>query len=138
MGSAVRMGRRNLFAGRRNGSRAAQILPESPGRQCPTTETDAAGEEVIETPGASAKPGLSTAAHADGRPPSGPSAETKIKIAQLRFYLKTYFFPASAPLPLADQGRTQGAGRRDRAAYRTVCEQVEAADNVACDRQMHF
>jgi hypothetical protein len=38
LGSAVRMGRRNLFAGRRNGSRAAQILPESPGRQCPTTE----------------------------------------------------------------------------------------------------
>ena len=52
MGSAVRMGRRNLFAGSLNGSRAAQILPKSPGRQCPTTETaDAAGEEVIETPG---------------------------------------------------------------------------------------
>jgi hypothetical protein len=58
MGSAVRMGRRNLFAGRRNGSRAAQIVPESPGRQCPTTETaDAAGEEVLETPGALTKPG---------------------------------------------------------------------------------
>jgi hypothetical protein len=57
MGSAVRMGRRNLFAGRLNGSRTAQILPKSPRRQCPTTETaDAAGEEVIETPGASAKP----------------------------------------------------------------------------------
>jgi hypothetical protein len=52
------MGRRNLFAGRRNGSRAAQIVIESPGRQCPTTETaDAAGEEVLETPGALSKPG---------------------------------------------------------------------------------
>ena len=58
MGSAVRMGRRNLFAGRRNGSRAAQILPQSPGRQSPTTETAAAAcEEVIETPGALSKPG---------------------------------------------------------------------------------
>jgi hypothetical protein len=58
MGSAVRMGRRNFFAGRRNGSKAAQILTESPGGQRPTTETaDAAGEEVLETPGASAKPG---------------------------------------------------------------------------------
>jgi hypothetical protein len=58
MGSAVRMGRRNLFAGRRNGSRAAQILPESPGGQRPTTETAAAAcKEVLETPGASAKPG---------------------------------------------------------------------------------
>ena len=58
MGSAIRMGRRNLFAGRRNGSRAAQIVIESPGRQCPTTETaDAACEEVLETPGALAKPG---------------------------------------------------------------------------------
>ena len=57
MGSAVRMGRRNFFAGRRNGSRAAQILPESPGRQRPTTETAAAAcEEVIETPGALSKP----------------------------------------------------------------------------------
>jgi len=51
------MGRRNLFAGRLNGSITAQILPESPGRQRPTTETaDAACEEVIETSGASAKP----------------------------------------------------------------------------------
>jgi hypothetical protein len=58
MGSAVRMGRRNLFAGRRNGSRAAQIVTESPGRQCLTTETaDAAGEEVLDTPGALSKPG---------------------------------------------------------------------------------
>jgi hypothetical protein len=58
MGSAVRMGRRNLFAGRLNGSRAAQIVPESPGRQRPTTETAAAAcEEVIETPGALSKPG---------------------------------------------------------------------------------
>jgi hypothetical protein len=56
MGSAVRMGRRNLFAGRRNGSRAAQISTESPGGQRPTTETaDAACEKVIETLGASAK-----------------------------------------------------------------------------------
>jgi len=58
MGSAVRMGRRNLFAGGRNGSKAAQIVPESPGGQCPTTETAAAAcEEVLETPGASATPG---------------------------------------------------------------------------------
>ena len=58
MGSAARMGRRNLFAGRLNGSKAAQILPESPGRQCPTTETaDAACEEVIETPGALSESG---------------------------------------------------------------------------------
>ena len=58
MGSAGRMGRRNFFAGRRNGSKAAQILTESPGGQRPTTETaDAACEEVIETSGASAKPG---------------------------------------------------------------------------------
>jgi hypothetical protein len=42
------MGRRNFFAGRLNGSITAQIVPESPGRQCPTTETaDAAGEEVL-------------------------------------------------------------------------------------------
>jgi len=48
------MGRRNLFAGRRNGSRAAQIPTESPGRERPSIETvDAAGEEVLETPGAS-------------------------------------------------------------------------------------
>jgi hypothetical protein len=58
MGSAVRMGRRNLFAGRRNGSKAAQILTESPGKQCPTTETAyAACEVVLETPGALPKPG---------------------------------------------------------------------------------
>jgi len=57
MGSAVRMDRRNLCAGRRNGSRAAQIVTESPGGQCPPTETtDAACEEVIETPGALSKP----------------------------------------------------------------------------------
>jgi hypothetical protein len=58
MGSAVRMGGRNLFAGRLNGSRAAQIVPESPEIQRLTKETTAAAcEEVIETPGASAKPG---------------------------------------------------------------------------------
>jgi hypothetical protein len=52
------MGRRNLFAGRRNGSRTAQIVPESPGRQRPTTETaDAAGKEVLDIPGALTKPG---------------------------------------------------------------------------------
>jgi len=57
LGSAVRMGRRNLFAGRLNGSMAAQILIESPGRQRPTTETaDAACEEVLETPEALTKP----------------------------------------------------------------------------------
>jgi hypothetical protein len=57
MGSAVRMGRRNFLAGRLNGSGAAQILPESPGRQRPTTATaDAACEEVLETPGALTKP----------------------------------------------------------------------------------
>jgi len=51
------MGRRNLFAGRRNGSRAAQIVTESPGGKRPTTKTaDAACEEVIETPGALSKP----------------------------------------------------------------------------------
>ena len=58
MGSAVRMGRRNLFAGHLNGSRPAQIVPESPERRRPTTETAAAAcEEVIETPGALSKPG---------------------------------------------------------------------------------
>jgi len=70
MGSAVRMGRRNLCAGRRNGSRAAQILPESPGRQCPTTEiTGAAYKRVIETPGGVVEAEVAfSAAHADGRP----------------------------------------------------------------------
>ena len=58
MGPVVRMGRRNFFAGRRNGSRAAQIVTESPGGQYPTTDTaDAAGEEVLETPGALTRPG---------------------------------------------------------------------------------
>jgi hypothetical protein len=52
------MGRRNLVPGRLNGSRAAQILTESPGRQRPTTETAAAaGEEVLEPPGALTTPG---------------------------------------------------------------------------------
>jgi len=51
LGSAVHRGRRNLFPGRRNGSKAAQIVPENPERQRPTTETAAAaGEGVIETP----------------------------------------------------------------------------------------
>jgi hypothetical protein len=73
LGSAVRMGRRNLFAGRLNGSKAAQILTESPGGQCPTTETaDAACEEVIETPGASAKPGWLLRRPMRTADPSGP------------------------------------------------------------------
>jgi len=67
------MGRRNLFAGHLNGSRAAQIVPESPGRQRPTTETaDAAGEEVLETPGASAKPGCFLRRPMRTADPSGP------------------------------------------------------------------
>ena len=82
LGSAVRMGRRNLFAGRLNGSRAAQIVPESPGRQRPTTETAAAAcEEVIETPGALTQAWVPfAAAHADGRPqrvlPQKPKLES--------------------------------------------------------------
>ena len=75
------MGRRNLFAGSLNGSKAAQILPESPGRQCPTTKTaDAACEEFIETPGALTKRVSFAAAHADGRPqraiPQKPKLES--------------------------------------------------------------
>jgi hypothetical protein len=64
------MDRRNFFAGRRNGSRAAQIVTESPGGQRPTTETaDAACEEVIETPGGVGEAEVAfAAAHADGRP----------------------------------------------------------------------
>jgi hypothetical protein len=82
MGSAVRMGRRNLLAGRRNGSMTAQIAPESPGRQRPTTETaDAACEEVLETPGGVDEAWMSfVAAHADGRPqralPQKPKLES--------------------------------------------------------------
>ena len=73
MGSAVRMGRRNLFAGRRNGSRAAQIAIESPGRQRPTTETtDAAGEEVLEPPGTLSKPGWLLRRPMRTADPSGP------------------------------------------------------------------
>jgi hypothetical protein len=76
------MGRRNFFAGRRNGSRAAQIVTESPGAQRPTTETaDAAGEEVIESPGGVDEAWVSfAAAHADGRPlraiPQKPKLES--------------------------------------------------------------
>ena len=85
MGSAVRMGRRNLFAGRRNGRKAAQILPESPGRQRPTTETaDAACEEVIETPGALSKPGWLLRRPMRTADPIGTFRKTKIRIAQLR------------------------------------------------------
>ena len=73
LGSAVRMGRRNLFAGHRNGSRAAQILTKSPGRQCPTTETAvAACEEVLETPGALSKPGCILRRPMRTADPSGP------------------------------------------------------------------
>jgi hypothetical protein len=73
LGSAVRMGHRNLFAGRRNGSRAAQILTESPGGQRPTTEmADAACEKVIETLGASAKPGCLLRRLMRTADPSGP------------------------------------------------------------------
>ena len=78
MGSAVRMGRRNLFPGRLNGSRAAQILPESPGIQRPTTETTvAACEEVIETPGASAKPGSPLRRPMRTADPIGPSRKNQ-------------------------------------------------------------
>jgi hypothetical protein len=82
MGSAVRMGRRNLFAGRRNGSKAAQIVTESPGGQRPTTErVDAACEEVIESPWGVGEAGVAfAAALADGRPqralPQKPKLES--------------------------------------------------------------
>ena len=73
MGSAVRMDRRNLFTGRLNGSITAQIVPESPGRQRPTTETaDAACEEVIETPGALSKLGCLLRRPMRTADPSGP------------------------------------------------------------------
>jgi len=72
------MDRRNLFAGRRNGSKAAQIVTESPGRQRPTTETAAAaGEEVIETLGASAKPGWLLRRPMRTADPSGPFRKSK-------------------------------------------------------------
>ena len=78
MGSAVRMGRRNLLAGRRNGSITAQIVPESPGRQRPTTETtDAAGEEVLETPGALSKPGCFLRRPMRTADPIGPFRKNK-------------------------------------------------------------
>jgi len=67
------MGRRNLFAGSLNGSITAQILTESPGRQCPTTETAAAAcEEVLETPGALTKPGCLLRRPMRTADPSGP------------------------------------------------------------------
>jgi hypothetical protein len=45
-----------FFSGPRNGSRAAQIVPESPGTDRPTTGTAAAAcEGVIEAPGALAE-----------------------------------------------------------------------------------
>ncbi|RPJ17792.1 MAG: hypothetical protein EHM37_00155 [Deltaproteobacteria bacterium] len=73
LGSAVCMGRRNLFAGRRNGSRDAQIVIESLGRQRPMTETThAAGEEVLETPGALSKPGCLLRRPMRTADPSGP------------------------------------------------------------------
>jgi hypothetical protein len=66
----VRRGRRNFFPGPRNGSRAAQIVPESPGTERPTTETAAAAcEELIEPPGALAEAWVFFAvAPAHGRP----------------------------------------------------------------------
>jgi len=74
------MGRRNLFPGRLNGSRTAQILPESPGRQCPTTEPGAAAcEGVIETPGALAKPGSLLRRPMRTETPAGPSAKNQTK-----------------------------------------------------------
>jgi hypothetical protein len=87
LGFAVRMGRRNLCAGRRNGSRAAQIVTESPGRQCPTTETaDAAGEEILETPGALPKPGcLLRRPMRTADPFRSLRKKTKIIITQLRY-----------------------------------------------------
>jgi len=73
MGSAVCMGRRNLFAGSLNGNITAQIVPESPGGQRPTTETaDAAYEEVLETPGALSKPGCLLRRPVRTADPSGP------------------------------------------------------------------
>jgi len=58
MGTAVRMGRRNLFVGRLNGSNNRSDIPRKPGRQSPTTAPGAAaGEGVIETLGALVKPG---------------------------------------------------------------------------------
>ena len=79
------MGRRNLFAGCCNGSKAAQKLTKSPGGQRPTTETaDAAGEEVLETPGALTKPIVSfAAAHADGRPQRALPQKPKLKSLNL-------------------------------------------------------
>ena len=69
----------------------AQILPESPGRQGPTTETAAAaGEEVIETPGALTKPGCLLRRPMGRQTPAGPSAKTKIRIAQFRDLLNRY------------------------------------------------
>ena len=85
LGSPVRRGRRNLFPGRLNGSRTAQISPESPGRQRPTTEPDAAAcEGVIETPGALAKPGRFLRRPLRRDNPAGPSVKTKIRIAQFK------------------------------------------------------
>jgi len=67
------MGRRNFFAGRLSGSMAAQIVTESPGRQRPTAETtDAAGEEVLETPGALTKLGCLLRRPMRTADPSGP------------------------------------------------------------------
>ena len=70
MGPCVRMGRRNLFPGRLNGSRTAQILPESPGRQRPTTEPAAAAcEGGYRNPGGVGEAwGFFAAAPVDARP----------------------------------------------------------------------
>jgi len=95
LGSAVRTGRRNLFAGSLNGSITAQILPESPGRQRPTIETaDAAGEEVIEAPGALSKPGCLLRRPMRTADPGGPfrknpneNRATQEKVALMRHTL---------------------------------------------------
>jgi hypothetical protein len=62
-------------------------VPESPGRQCPTTETaDAAGEEVLETPGGVDEAGVSfAAAHADGRPQRVLPQKSKLESLNLVF-----------------------------------------------------
>jgi hypothetical protein len=80
LGSAVRRGRRNFFPGPRNGSRAAQIVPESPGRDRPTTQTAAAAcEGLIETPGALAQPGCFLRRPLRTADPSGPFRKNQNK-----------------------------------------------------------
>jgi hypothetical protein len=69
----------------RTAAGTAQILPESPARLRPTTApAAAAGEEVIDTPGALAKPGCLLRRPLRRQTPAGPSAKAKIRIAQFR------------------------------------------------------